>query len=479
MKEYIIGIDVGTQGVRVALVQANGTVIQTVSTPFKLTARSREEQSPDMWWKHTLEALLEIRKQTASDIAPRAIKAIATTSTSGTVIPIDKNGIPLHDALMYSDTRSAEEGQYCKALAKQYNPDGFTGFNASCGLSKIRWFDKNYPEKTERIHKWIHAADFITGKLCGRFDITDYTNALKTGFDVERYCWPDYLDRLITTTWLQEVVPSGTVIGELATDLAGALRLDKTKVVVGLTDGCASQLASGAVKPGDWNTTIGTTMVIKGVTRNKIIDPSGSIYCHRHPEGYWMPGGASNTGADWVSLDFDKKELPMLNAHAARLLPTSHLAWPLKQKGERFPFTSPHAMGFTPPSISNEERYTANMEGVAYIERYAYEQIEGLSSEPVSAIFTAGGASNSAPWLRIRSSVLNKPIYKSREATGVLGAAIAAASKTIYGSMTEAVNHMTQITEEVLPEKELISIYEENYHQFIHLLIDKQYIATC
>ncbi|MEH6307927.1 FGGY-family carbohydrate kinase [Olivibacter sp. CPCC 100613] len=479
MNEYVIGIDIGTQGARVALIQTNGFVIASASVPFTLTAQSREEQSPDMWWDHTLTALQKVSKQISKLIPPRAIKAIATTSTSGTVIPINENGQALHPALMYSDQRSLEEGRRCQRLAKQHNPRGFTGFNASSGLSKICWFSRNYPEKAKQVYKWIHAADFITGKLCGRFDVTDYTNALKTGYDVGSYAWPSYLDQLVPRHHLQEVVASGTIVGKLQASLAKELQIPEIEVVVGLTDGCASQMASGAIKPGDWNTTIGTTMVIKGVTEKNIIDPSGSIYCHRHPEGFWMPGGASNTGADWVSLDFNKEELPQLNEQAAQLMPSSFLAWPLRQKGERFPFTAPHAKGFAPQGLSKQVLYTANMEGVAYIERYAYEQIERLSSEPVRAIFTAGGASNSASWLRIRSNVLNKPIYKGREATGVLGAAICAASQTTFRSLTDAVKQMTQIEEEVFPEESLSAIYEENYHKFIQLLIDKQYLAIC
>src|SRR5690606_39859763 len=80
-------------------------------------------------------------------------------------------------------------------------------------------------------------------------------------------------------------------------------------------DGCASQVASGAVNIGDWNTTIGTTLVIKGVTNEEIKDPEGRLYSHRHPEGFWMPGGASNTGADWVSADFSN-DLESLNQQA-------------------------------------------------------------------------------------------------------------------------------------------------------------------
>lgn len=61
------------------------------------------------------------------------------------------------------------------------------------------------------------------------------------------------------------------------------------------------------------------------------------------------------------------------------------------------------------------------MEGVAYLERYAYEMIEGLTNEKVKAVFTAGGGSNSETWLKIRSNVLNLPIYKMKYLSGGAG----------------------------------------------------------
>src|SRR3546814_18122642 len=145
-----------------------------------------------------------------------------------------------------------------------------------------------------------------------------------------------------------------------------------------MTDGCASQVASGAVEPGEWNTTIGTKMVSKGVTEQLVHDPEGRLYSHRHPDGYWMPGGASNTGADWVATDFGT-DLWQLDEAAAGLVPTGLLAWPLKQTGERFPFIAPQANGFGPTGVSPAQRFAAGMEGVAFIERMAYELITQLS----------------------------------------------------------------------------------------------------
>ncbi len=291
--------------------------------------------------------------------------------------------------------------------------------------------------------------------LSGKWAITDYTNVLKSGYDLERNEWPSYLYKKLPLQkeWFPEVVPSGIPVGMLGAALATKLGLkDDILVVAGMTDGCASQIASGAVNPGDWNTTIGTTLVVKGVTKQKIKDPEDSLYNHRHPERYWMPGGASNIGADWVTKDF-KGDLAVLNEQARQLIPTGKIAYPLRQQGERFPFVAPNAEGFETEDMSDTERFAANMEGVAYIERYAYEKIEKLSGEKVKAIYTAGGASNSDVWLTIRSNVLNLPVYKTKHITGAFGAAILAASKTHFTGIMQAAKALTQIEKEYIKKE--------------------------
>lgn len=468
MRNQFIGIDVGTQGARVVLMNDTGDLLGSREEQFSL---SREEQSPDTWW----DACLRCLQQLAADSDLSAVKAVSVTSTSGTIIPMGKDLQPLHNAIMYSDGRQVEEGNICKAAALKYHDQGYTAFNTSSGLPKMLWFLNNFPEKVPQLYKFIHAADFIIGKLCGRFDITDYTNALKSGYDVEQQCWPVYITGQLPLKqeWLQEVVPSGTPVGKIR-NIPGLG--NEVIIVAGMTDGCASQIASGAVTPGDWNTTIGTTLVVKGVTTRQIKDPEGRLYCHRHPEGYWMPGGASNTGADWVTKHFSG-DLSALNEAAAAIVPTPHLSWPLMQEGERFPFIAPQARGFEPDGLTAAERFAAGMEGVAYIERYAYEVIEQLSGEKVKAVFTAGGASNSAVWLTIRSNVLNLPLYKMKHVTGAAGAAILAASKTHFSSIMEAAAAMTQIEKEVRPAPAIMAVYENNYIKFIQALKEKGYIS--
>jgi len=478
MRPYFLGIDIGTQGARVALVDAEGAILGSAGQVFELNERSREEQSPEGWWEACVVSMASLMQQERSKAGTAFIKAVAVTSTSGTVIPVDAGHRPLHDALMYSDRRSALQALRCTEAALKYHNKGFTTFNSSSGLAKMVWFVETYPEKASRLHRWLHAADYITGRLCGVWGITDYTNAFKSGYDISGYCWPEWLytQLPIRKEWLPGVLPSGAVIGSLRPELALSFGLPASvAVTTGITDGCASQVASGAINPGQWNTTIGTTMVIKGVTRNEIVDPSGRIYSHRHPAGYWMPGGASNTGADWVTGEFGDG-LEALNEEAFRLIPTGLVAWPLRQEGERFPFVAPSARGFAPQGLSRELRYTASMEGVAYIERYAYELIEQLSGESVTAIFTAGGASNSNAWLAIRASVLNRPVHKARNVSGAMGAAILAASTSWYDSVATAVQRMVKILTTVEPSRPLVEAYETGYREFVNALKEKGYI---
>src|SRR5690606_23221204 len=190
---------------------------------------------------------------------------------------------------------------------------------------------------------------------------------------------------------------------------------------------------------------------------------------------FWMPGGASNTGADWVTQQFEGM-LNQFNKTAESLIPTPHLSYPLRQKGERFPFVSADAEGFEPAGLSLEERYTANMEGVAYLERYSFDLIHHLSGEPINAVYTAGGASNSEVWLKIRSNVLKLPIFKMKYVSGAVGAAVLAASKIHFNSLIAAGKALIQAEKVIYPERDLYERYEENYQLFIDLMINKGYI---
>jgi len=112
-------------------------------------------------------------------------------------------------------------------------------------------------------------------------------------------------------------------------------------VVAGATDGTASFIASGAVAPGEWNSTLGTTLVVRGVSRELIKDPSGGVYCHAHPMGYWLPGGASSTGGECLKHSFPGEDWAALDREALARAPTALVVYPLARVGERLPFHQP------------------------------------------------------------------------------------------------------------------------------------------
>ena len=474
MDSYFIGIDIGTQGARVVLLDELGRQLAAREEVFELS-KSREEQSPQGWWQscHRLMGLLI--SEAKEHISFEQLRAVAVTSTSGTIIPLDHDHNPLRPAIMYSDPRSAKEAAFCKEIAVNSVKEGYTAFNSSSGLPKMRWFLHQYPGLVSRLYKFIHASDFITGRLCGEYGITDWTNALKSGYNIHTTEWPSYITTAIgiEKDWLQQVKPSGAPLGTILPELAAEWGLPQGVIVTtGMTDGCASQVASGAAGLGQWNTTLGTTMVIKGVTKREVIDPAGAVYNHRHPDGYWMPGGASNTGADWVSRFFAGHDLQELGRQAAAQLPSEQLAWPLLQEGERFPFFAPHARGFW-PDAGDVEKFTACMEGVAFIERYAYDRISLLSGENPAHVFSAGGGSNSSTWLQIRSSVLNLPVSKMKSVSGAAGAAILAASYTHYSSLQQAAGAMAVPEAVIQPVPALIQPYEHKYRLFMEALKTK------
>lgn len=475
-----LGVDVGTQGIRVVAVDVAGTLLSSHGVGIPLRARDGvHEQSPEAWWRALLPLLAAVAADLRStDPAVRPL-ALAVTSTSGTVIPLAADHTPVHPALMYDDTRAAPQAQRCRAAATEAGWPG-VAYGTSYGLPKIVWFMESHPAETERVAIWAHAADYLIGRLSGVWGVTDPTNALKTGFDSQSDRWPGYIsDALqIPASWLPRVLPSGTPVGSLLPDVAATTGLPATTVVTtGMTDGCASQIAAGAVGPGEWNTTIGTTMVVKGVTRDPVRDPLGRLYNHRHPDGWWMPGGASNTGADWVARDFAASDLTDLDDAARTLIPTPWIAYPLTGEGERFPFIAPAAKGFEPNGLAEAERFAARMEGVAYLERLAYELIEGLSGETVERVFSAGGGSRSETWSLIRANVLQKPVLRMHHPEAAVGAAILAASRTSFASLEAAARAMTTPAGAVEPG-DLVAAYAAGYERFVAQLRERGYLAA-
>jgi len=183
--QLVLGIDAGTQGVRALVAGPDGQIVATASVGFGFRGESGPEgwaeQNPTDWWAATVECVRAALRQLGSVArSSREIAALSVVSTSGTIVAVDDQGRPLRPAILYHDNRAAREaGEVAQAGAELAAQLGHQ-FNASFGLPKILWIKRHEPAVFASA-RFIHAADFIVGRLTGRYDVTDHTNALKSG----------------------------------------------------------------------------------------------------------------------------------------------------------------------------------------------------------------------------------------------------------------------------------------------------------
>ncbi|MDH7482550.1 MAG: FGGY family carbohydrate kinase [Armatimonadota bacterium] len=474
---YVLGLDVGTQGARALVLDAGGEVLAQASQSFATSAHLEllppgwSEQHPHEWWNAAVACLRKVTdelKLCGRD--PRGIKAIAVDSTSGTILPLDRKGEPLRPAIMYNDARSVTEAEECNSAGKVLVEKLGYKFSSAFALPKILWIKKNQPEIFEQTSVFAHAVDFLVSKLTGNFHMSDTSNALKTGYDLIDRRWPAFIEEslCIPIEKLPQIVTPGLVIGQVTEKAARETGIPSgIPVVAGVTDGTAGFLASGAVKVGDWDTTIGTTMVLKGVSKELVKDPLGRIYCHVHPEGYWLPGGASNVGAECLEKLFSGKNLDELDAYVPQYAPTALVVYPLVRKGERFPFVNPDAEGFIlGQPRDSRDLYAAYLEGVGFVERWCLEVFDELGAEIGETIYTTGGGAKSVEWMQVRANILNRRIVRPKLTECAVGAAVIAASKTLFESLELAVSAMVKVGEAVEPEPKKVELYDVNYRVF-------------
>ncbi len=485
MPTIFCGIDLGTQGARCALVRDDGHLVGEAERPLRAAPTGLpegwSEQEPGAWMEAVEAALQDALGQldTAPPIVDHVV-AVGVTSTSGTLVVLDVDHRPIVPAIMYNDSRSRPQAGRVQDAGADLSARLGYRFGSSFGLPKVLWLREQRPEIYERAALFVSPADFIIGRLTGEWGRSDQTNMLKFGYDLLEQRWPPFIaDALgIDRARLPRVQTSGSLAGNVTREAAARTGLPAgLPVVAGMTDGCASQVSSGAVAPGQWNTTLGTTMVIKGVSRELLLDPFGRIYCHRHPAGWWLPGGASNTGCECLAREFGEEETAARSAAALDHAPTSLVSYPLVRRGERFPFNAPDAEGFLlGEPRDRDELFVAYLEGVACLERLAYETLDELGAEVGDAVFSAGGGSKSDAWLQIRADVLGRAVLRPEQTGAATGAAILAAGLQHYEGLEAAAQAMVRIEKEVAPRPDFTAPYAEKYARFREECMTRGYL---
>jgi sugar (pentulose or hexulose) kinase len=380
---------------------------------------------------------------------------------------------------MYDDTRATEEAQQANKIGGGVWDSLGYRMQASWALPKLLWLLHDHRDAI--LHaRLVHQADFINRRFAGCEVASDSSNALKTGYDLIHEQWPcKVLAELgVPEQVLPAVVRSGTTIGTVCAEAATITGIPAgTPIIAGMTDGCAAQISAGALQRGSWSSVLGTTLVLKGVSTELILDPAGVIYSHRSPDGNWLPGGASNTGAAILAQRFPGRDLNGLGAQAANREPPNLIAYPLVSRGERFPFAAPDAEGFVLGDASNEiDFFAALLQGVSFIERLCFDRVDMLGIPVGGDVSLTGGGTRNRYWCQLRADVLGRPVRLPENAEPAFGMAMLAAAEGRH--LGEVVKQMVRIHEVIDPQPDRSTRLRELYLQFVDELQHRGWLES-
>lgn len=399
MSAVAVGIDLGTSGVRAAALDASGAVVGQAASA--LEAR----RLPAAWWR-AARAVLE----GLGDLG--GVRAIAVDGTSGTLVCVNAAGTPVGPASLYHDRAAAAD----VARVRDDVPADSAARGATSPLARA-WHLRTRPG----IARLLHEADWIAGQLCGRFDVTDANNALKTGYDPRTEAWTvgDFPRAL-----LPEVVAPGTVLAPVRAEVAARFGLPAAcAVVAGTTDGCASFLATGAEAMGEGVTALGSTMTLKQLVPEPIFAPDYGIYSHRIG-GRWLAGGASNGGGAVLARFFDAAALARLSERIdpARGSGLDYVVLPAA--GERFPVNDPDLAPRLEPRPADDALFLHGMlEALARSEAAGYRRLEELGAPKLASVRTVGGGAANAAWSALRARILGVALRPAQSEAACVGAA--------------------------------------------------------
>jgi len=484
MRIFFLGIDISTQSVKAIVIDKSGVIKAKARSQLPKSYYYQDEnnfqcheQDPEDWWKATIFCIKEIVKQLKNmNMNPQEILGISLSGTSGTILLIDNENKPLTKAIMYNDNRSVAQAQLLNNIYKKHCEKHGYKFSASFAISKLLWFSQKKPKIWAKTKIMNHCIDYIVGKMTSEFSISDYSNALKTGYDLVDLKWSKEMGvNDILFAKFQQIKAPGDYISSTNEDFTNLTDLPSIPVHAGLTDSTASLLSSGAVQVGDLFSVLGSTIVEKVISDKIVKDPLGRLYSHRFPFGGWLPGGAGNVGAISLSEEFGTDKLIKLDMEVSENIPTDLLIYPLTRKGERFPLNNSLARGFIVGDFSStHKRYAAFIEGLCYTEKMMIDVFHELGVSTGNSIYSVGGGTNSKPWMELRSTIMNKTIKIPTHPEACFGSALLVACVSDYKTnLIKTCNDLIKIQKSFSPDEEKKAIYEKKYKKFTEIIHQK------
>lgn len=457
--DCIISIELGTNAVRVYAFDLKGNTLGFArgSYPTFHPDPDHSEQDPEQIF---ITMLYVLKTFLAEKIHPQKIKVtcICFSAYMHSVLPIDRNGVPLGNAITWADNRGKQEAQTLKnsALGKTvYNATG-TPIHPMSPLVKIAWLKDHDKERFRQTWKFLSIKSYIIQQLTGEY-IIDYSLASATGLlNIHTKQWePDSLKYAgITAGKLPDCVPIFYSTGKLRKQYQTSLGLPaKTKILAGSSDGCFATLGAGVWDEGKATVTIEDSGAMRVVGKEVLQDPKQRFFNYILAEDYYVSGGPTNNGGlvfEWFARQFgDFKNsydiescMEDLIKDAAQVSPGSDgLLFLPYLLGERAPIWNANARGvFFGLHINHERKHfiRATIEGILY---EIYSIGKTLEEHRTIKTISVNGSFASIPFCtQMIADIFNKPVHISKNTNSVSRGAflLSATEMGIYKNLDEA-----------------------------------------
>ena len=495
----LLGIDVGTGGTRVLLLDERGRVLSSAAAehaPMRSPQIGWAEQEPLDWWRAACEAIprcLQMGQTSAGEI-----DAIGLTGQMHGLVLLDAAGDVLRPSIIWCDQRTQKQCEEItekvgarKLIELTANP-ALTGFT----LPKIWWVRENEPEVWKRVRSVLLPKDYLRFRLTGSkaTDVADASGTLL--LDVRGRKWSAEMLEVsrVDESLLPQVFESQEITGAVSEAGARATGLRSgIPVVAGAGDQAAGAVGMGIVRPGAVSVTIGTSGVVFAATADPVIEPLGRIhtFCHALPGRWHVMGVTQGAGLSlrWFRDQFGtgKEDSPdaydNLTREAAATPPGADgLLWAPYLMGERTPYLDPLARAALVGITAQHTRghiIRAILEGVAFSMRDSLTIFANLGV-PIASIRLGGGGARSELWRQIQADVYGRTVEMiAADEGGAYGAALlAGVGIGVWSDVEAACDVAVRVAFAVHPRAECGALMNRQYAEYRKLYPALKQIST-
>ncbi|HEY5408992.1 MAG TPA: gluconokinase [Ginsengibacter sp.] len=483
MKQYVIGVDIGTGSAKAVAVNNEGKPVAASQVYYKTNSPQPgySEQDPEIIWN----AFVECIKDTATKM-DQVPSAVSISSAMHSLLVVNKENIAITPLITWEDTRSEKIAGDLRASPEAesiYRATG-TPIHSMTPLCKIKWMKENEKEIFEKAFKFISIKEFIWFRLFNKYEI-DYSIASATAlFNIENLKWnkPSLEFCGINQSQLSEPVTTDFIRAEIKGEIAATLHIPQnTRFCIGASDGCLANLGSDAVGQGTAALTIGTSGAVRIACSRPILNYSAMIFNYVLDDSTFISGGPVNNGGNvlkWMFQTFLNNSSPTDNDYEnifeqiEKIPPGSEgLIFLPYLYGERAPIWDERACGvfFGIRSLHTSAHFfRAALEGICFALNNILEIIES-SASILQQINVSGGFVHSKIWMQILADITGKDLclVQTEDASSVGAALLGLKAIEIisdYTSLNDKSNDKI-----IEPVKISVDIYKKHYSIFKNL----------